>query len=142
MDKRKETSAIVVHCSATRINQDITAEDIKRWHMMERGFFDIGYHFVIERDGKLIAGRPVDEWGAHVKGHNHDTVGVCLIGGLDQHNQPENNFTAAQFQQLRFVLAGLHALYPNAEVKGHHYFNSDKDCPCFDLPDWLRNACL
>ncbi len=76
MNTRKETNTIVVHCTATKPDQDVTFETIKRWHLMERAFIDIGYHWVIERDGSVIQGRALDDWGAHVKGHNHESVGV------------------------------------------------------------------
>ncbi|WP_034837072.1 N-acetylmuramoyl-L-alanine amidase [Endozoicomonas numazuensis] len=142
MSKRKETNFIVVHCSDTRANQCITFEDIKRWHMMERAFLDIGYHWVIERDGSVKQGRPIDNWGAHVKCHNHESVGICLVGGLGQNNQPDDNFTSDQKRMLKFLVAGHQALYPNAVVHGHHHFSKVKTCPNFDVHYWLRQEGL
>lgn len=96
----------------------------------------IGYHYVIKRDGEVETGRPVERQGAHVKGHNHDSVGICLVGGVDEDNNPENNFTDEQFSTLERLLNGLLAAYPDAEVKPHNYFNPHKACPSFDVEDW------
>ncbi len=137
MGKRTETNYIVIHCSATRANQNITFDDIKRWHRMERAFIDIGYHWVIERDGSVKQGRPVDDWGAHVKKHNHESIGICLVGGLDSNNQPEDNFTSQQKRMLKMLIAGHKALYPEATIKGHDHFDKTKDCPCFAVQPWL-----
>lgn len=85
MRKIKE---IIIHCSATREGRDYTVADIDRWHR-ERGFFCIGYHFVIYRDGSIHVGRSVEEVGAHCKGHNTVSIGVCYIGGLSKDGKPE-----------------------------------------------------
>ncbi|WP_067521650.1 N-acetylmuramoyl-L-alanine amidase [Endozoicomonas ascidiicola] len=137
MGKRTETNYLIVHCSATRANQNITIDDIKRWHTTERAFIDIGYHWVIERDGSVKQGRPVDDWGAHAKGHNHESVGICLVGGLDNNNQPEDNFTLLQKRMLKLLIAGHKALYPDVEVRGHNHFNEHKACPGFPVEVWL-----
>ena len=142
MGLRKETNTIVVHCSATKPDQDVTFDTIKRWHLMERAFLDIGYHWVIERDGSVKQGRAIDDWGAHVKGHNHESVGICLVGGLDDEGQPHDNFTPIQKRMLEFLVAGSQSLWPEAVVKGHYHLDGDKDCPCFDTDDWLVHAGL
>ena len=139
MGKRKETNTIVVHCSATKPDQDVTFETIKHWHMMERAFMDIGYHWVIERDGSIQQGRNIDDWGAHVKGHNHESVGICLVGGLNDNGWPDDNYTGQQKRMLKFLVKGCQGLWPEAVVKGHYHFNEDKDCPCFDIDQWLYN---
>ena len=137
MGKRKETNYIVVHCSATRANQNVSFDDIKRWHTVERAFLDIGYHWVIERDGSVKQGRALDEWGAHVKGHNHESIGICLVGGLDMYNQVEDNFTPLQKRMLKLLIAGHQALFPDVEVRGHNHFNVEKECPGFPVEPWL-----
>ena len=71
---------IIIHCSDTTASQDIKASDIRQWHI-ERGWSDIGYHFVIRRDGLIDLGRDISTKGAHAKGHNHDSIVVCLVGG-------------------------------------------------------------
>jgi len=81
MKKRKVTKEIIIHCSATPEGRDYTVEDIRRWHL-NRGFKDIGYHFVIYRDGSIHVGRAKDLVGAHCEGHNAISIGVCYIGGV------------------------------------------------------------
>lgn len=131
---------IVVHCSATRPSQDFDVDDIRRMHL-QRGFFDVGYHYVIKRDGTVQPGRPLDRQGAHVSGYNHLSVGVCLIGGVteDDVTVAENNFTPEQFAALRRVLADLKAnRFPHAEILGHRDMpHVHKACPSFDVRAWL-----
>ncbi len=139
MTTRTETNIVVVHCSATKADQDVTFETIKRWHMLERAFIDIGYHWVIARDGSVIQGRCIDDWDAHVLEHNHESVGICLVGGLDKNGGADDNFTPIQKHMLKFLVAGCQSLWPEAVVKGHYHFNGDKDCPCFDVEQWLTD---
>lgn len=128
---------IAVHCSATKANQDFHAHDIDRWHRA-KGWARIGYHVVITRDGSLEPGRPLDEPGAHISGYNQQSIGVCMIGGLDANGEPEDNFTAAQYATLKDVLGQLLIKFPHAEIKGHRDFPGvKKACPCFSVKDWL-----
>lgn len=148
MAVRQMTNLIVLHCSATRRAQDIGRQQLEEWHLA-RGFSSIGYHFVIRRNGDLEAGRPLEEIGAHVEGFNSRSVGVCMVGGLDDAGQPFANepdqFTAAQWQTARTVIAFLRKLYPLARVCGHRDLSPDanndgkiqprewlKTCPGFD----------
>ncbi|MGR2681487.1 N-acetylmuramoyl-L-alanine amidase [Chromobacterium haemolyticum] len=138
--ERKETKYIAVHCSATKPSQDFQARDIKRMHL-QRGFLDIGYHFIITRSGEVQKGRPENVIGAHVEGFNSVSVGVCLIGGVKESDgvTGENNFTEAQFKALRGVLKSLKEIYPAAVIQGHRDFpNVAKECPCFDVKSWLE----
>lgn len=123
---------IIVHCSATYAHQDTTAKDIDRWHK-QRGWSGIGYHFVIRRNGYMEAGRPLDKPGAHAKGFNHE-MGVCLIGGLGEDGEPEDNFTTEQFETLRALVS----LRPELEVVGHCDLPGvTKSCPCFNVKSVL-----
>jgi N-acetylmuramoyl-L-alanine amidase len=139
--KRKSTNWIVLHCSATRGVQNIGAADIRRWHM-EQGWSDIGYAYVIRRNGKIEKGRAQDDVGSHVKGHNHNSVGICLAGGLDDKTwKPVNNFTAAQWTSLRTLVAQLLKAYPKAKIIGHRDFAGvAKACPCFSARAWAKKA--
>jgi N-acetylmuramoyl-L-alanine amidase len=136
---RKRTNWLVIHCSATRAVMDVGAADIRRWHRAQ-GWSDIGYAFVIRRSGKLETGRPVDSVGSHVKGHNHDSVGICLVGGLNNQTfKPENNYTPQQWDTLRKLLTGLLKKYPKARVLGHRDFAGvAKSCPCFAAKTWAK----
>ncbi|MFJ3470080.1 N-acetylmuramoyl-L-alanine amidase [Pseudomonas sp. NPDC090203] len=147
---RIATHWLVVHCSATAPSQDIGAREITQWHI-QRGFDTLGYHYVIRRDGSLETGRPENAIGAHVKGHNAKSVGVCLVGGVNRSGQPENNFTDRQFATLRRLLDQLQSRYPKARVLGHRDLSPDlngdgkitpdefiKACPSFDVSAWLN----
>jgi len=92
--------AIAVHCSATRPTAIMGVREIHRMHV-DRGFACVGYHYVIKRDGTIERGRPEDKMGAHVEGHNRDSLGVCLIGGIDADGKAKNNFTQDQFDSLK-----------------------------------------
>jgi N-acetylmuramoyl-L-alanine amidase len=137
---RKKTNWLVIHCSATRAIQDVGAKDIRKWHVEGNGWADIGYHFVIRRSGKVEIGRRVDEIGTHVQGHNTDSVGICLVGGLNNATfKPENNFTPQQWDALKKLLAGLLKKYPRAKVLGHRDFPGvQKACPCFSARPWAK----
>lgn len=137
---RTATRYIVIHCSATRPHQDIGAREIRKWHMAQ-GWSDIGYHYVIRRNGKREKGRALDAIGSHVAGHNADSVGVCMVGGVNRRDwlKPENNFTKEQWATLRSTVAELLKRYPRAKVLGHRDFPGvQKACPSFDARAWAR----
>lgn len=135
----RDIDKIIIHCSATRPDQNITAKNIKRWHVEDRGWSDIGYHYVIKRDGTLEKGRDLGVGGAHALGYNAHSIGVCLVGGVDKFNAPEQNYTANQYYSLKKLLDVLCVTFPNADIIGHNDV-SDKDCPCFNVGDWW-NGC-
>lgn len=128
-------SKLVVHCAATRPSMDIGADDIRGWHKM-RGWSDNGYHYVIRRNGEIELGRPVEKSGAHVRGHNKHSIGICLAGGVDNSGNPEANYTNEQWSALDGLIHRLTREYPNAEVMGHNDLYSGKACPCFDVKAW------
>ena len=127
---RRNISEIIIHCSATKAGRGFHADDIRRWHL-QRGFADIGYHFVIALDGTVEPGRPLDMTGAHCIGHNRRSIGICYVGGLDAAGHPADTRTPAQRRALAELLARLRPLYPEATVHGHREFAA-KACPCFD----------
>jgi len=128
---------LVIHTAATRPSMDIGVKEIRQWHK-QRGFNDIGYHYVIRRNGKIEKGRDDSKIGAHVRGYNRDSLGISLVGGVNERTlKPENNYTAAQWASLESLLKKLSAKYPEANVKGHRDFpNVAKACPCFDAEPW------
>ena len=131
----RNINKIIIHCSATKPNMDIGADVIRDWHVNGNGWSDIGYHQVIRRDGTPEAGRDIARSGAHCKGHNHDSVGVCMVGGIDDDGKPECNFTLRQWRTLDSIIEGYLTKFPNATVHGHNEFSS-KDCPSFNAR-WL-----
>lgn len=143
---RKITEAII-HCTATRPEwmsgntPDEKVAEITRWHTKERGWSDIGYHFVIDRDGTVVKGRPMSRNGAHVRGHNKGTIGVSLVGGFGgtENDKFEDNFTPAQSQALTDLLEQLKAEYGFTKITGHNQYAA-KACPTFDVPTWCKKG--
>lgn len=131
MKERKETKKIIIHCSATIESKDIRASDIRRWHK-NRGWSDIGYHFIIRLDGSIELGRDLKLVGAHCYGKNAESVGICYIGGLNLEEKPKDTRTEAQKNSLKSLIETMHKIYPKATVHGHNEF-SNKKCPCFDV---------
>ena len=136
----RRITKIIIHCSATPADRDIGASEIRQWHM-KRGWSDNGYHAVIRRSGLVEAGRPAARTGAHVRGHNTGSLGICLIGGHGSSTPDrfEDHFTEAQRTALIGVLSGLGLLLPDATVHGHNEFAA-KACPGFTVADWLNEA--
>ncbi|MEO5098122.1 N-acetylmuramoyl-L-alanine amidase, partial [Bacteroides thetaiotaomicron] len=88
----REIKLLVIHCSATRCNVSFPVERLRECHL-QRGFRDIGYHFYITRDGVLHHCRPVSEIGAHARGFNRHSIGICYEGGLDENGRPADTRT-------------------------------------------------
>ena len=147
LKKSKRTiDEIIIHCSATPEGRDYTVEDIRRDHK-KQGWSDIGYHYVIYRDGSIHEGRDVDLVGAHCSknGHNQHSIGICYIGGVE--NKPNTPYallkakdtrTDAQKGALICLLYDLKKLYPKAQIWGHRDFDSGKECPSFDARNEYR----
>lgn len=146
-NKRKETNLLVVHCAATKATMDIGRKEIQMWHV-QQGWLAIGYHFVIRRDGTIEEGRPHDVIGSHVKGRNHDSLGICLAGGIDANGKPEDNFTAEQKTSLDALLwrmtsgVDFEGAYKDLPVCGHRDLDSGKACPSFDVKSWWTGRVL
>ena len=133
----REVNLIVVHSSATPPSMDIGAREIRKWHL-DRGFDDIGYHNVIRRDGTLEHGRDLAIAGAHARGYNSGSIGVCMVGGVDSTGRPVDNFTDEQKITLRGYLDTMCEIF-DAEVTGHGDLpNTNTDCPSFDVKKWYR----
>lgn len=130
---------IIIHCAATFPTMDIGVKEIRQWHVRDNGWADIGYHFVIRRDGSVEHGRPVEQAGAHCKNYNAGSIGVCLVGGLEKLENGKTfskaNYTDSQWASLRELVTQLQQNYPAATVHGHQDF-AHKACPCFDVAAW------
>lgn len=139
----RKIDMIVIHCAATKPSMDIGMKEINLWHR-QRGFFNIasglaiGYHYVIRRDGTVENGRPVSEAGAHAKGYNAHSIGICLVGGIDKDGNPQNNFTKPQWKALKELVLKLKKAYniKKDKIIGHNQVAA-KACPCFKVPEWL-----
>jgi len=135
---REETKYIVIHCASTKPSMDIGAKEIDRWHR-ERGWLKIGYGKVIRRDGTVEQGREDNAVQAHVKGYNHMSYGLCLVGGLSEDNKNEDNYTADQWESLKKTLEELLVKYPDARIVGHYELDESKTCPNFSVREYLLN---
>ena len=137
---RQETKYIVIHCSQTRPSQKIGAKEIDKWHR-EKGWLKIGYAIVIKRDGTIEQGREDDEVQAAVKGYNHNSFNLCLIGGAKEENwkEEEDNFTAETWESLKKELTRLVIKYPDAQIVGHRDLDENKFCPSFEVRKYLLN---
>ena len=134
----RSISEIIVHCSATPEGKDYTLDTIRQWHL-QRGFSDIGYHYVIHPDGKVEEGRDVNIAGAHCSGHNSKSIGICYIGGMTADNKKaKDTRTEEQRKSLKVLLMAMRKLYPSAKIHGHRDFAA-KDCPSFDATEEYKN---
>ena len=150
--KPENINAIVIHCSATRAGMDVRAADIDKWHK-ERGFKEIGYHYVIDLDGSVEFGRALPKDGAHCNtsvtsgvNYNKHSIGICYVGGLDENGEPADTRTDEQKTAMHELVLRLMEKYPIVEVIGHRDASPDlngdgqitknewiKMCPCFDV---------
>lgn len=147
----RKIKRIIVHCSATREGADVQVADIRKWHK-QRGYADIGYHYVITLDGVIHNGRDINKIGAHTEGYNPGSIGVCYVGGLDAEGKAKDTRTNKQRESLLYILRILRSYYPQAEIIGHYDVSPDKNgngkvdewekikqCPCFDAKEEYKN---
>lgn len=135
---------IIIHCTATKADWATNktskekVNEVRRWHK-DKGWSDIGYHFLIDRDGTVIEGRPLDKVGAHVKGHNTGTIGISLFGGhgASADDNFYDNFTEDQERSLKKLISDLQDNHPSiTKITGHNVY-ARKACPGFDVDIWL-----
>jgi N-acetylmuramoyl-L-alanine amidase len=137
----RELNRVILHCSATREGQDVSAATIKDWHVNGRGWSDIGYHYVIRLDGTIEKGRPIHRPGAHTKGHNAESVGVCYIGGVEQDGKtPKDTLTLAQEKAFRSLYNALQLVFGPMTLHGHNEYAA-KACPSFNVTDKFPDLC-
>lgn len=122
---------IIVHCSATEAGRDIKAAEIRRWHIEGNGWKDIGYHYVIDIDGTIEVGRPIDQAGAHTTNHNKTTIGICYVGGL-WNGKPKDTRTLKQQAAMVQLIRSLKVCFPSIKKVSGHRDYANKACPCFD----------
>ena len=148
---RASTEYVVWHTSATPPSMDIGSAQIDIMHKA-KGWDGIGYALVVRRDGRIETGEGLGRRGAHVKGLNSVSVGICMIGGVDEDGKSENNFTDEQWQAAKHAFEFLTLLYPDAQHVGHRDLSPDsdgdgrvqrheflKDCPCYSVAQWIQN---
>lgn len=140
LKKSKRTiNEIILHCSATPEGKDYSVDTIRKWHL-ERGFSDIGYHYVIYRDGSINTGRDVNISGAHCTNHNSKSIGICYVGGLDSSGKKaKDTRTNAQKKSLVKLVKQLMSMY-NLSASNIHCHNeyANKACPSFSINDFRK----
>ena len=134
---------IILHCSATRSAWmadepfQSQVDEIRKWHVQDNGWSDIGYHWLVSRSGDVLTGRPESKVGAHVRGQNKNSIGICLIGGggSEAGDKPAEHFTPVQMEAARRLITEILERHPNATVHGHNEFAA-KACPGFQVDEW------
>jgi len=129
----RKIEKVIIHCSDTPESMDVGADIIDRWHR-DRGWDEIGYHFVIKRDGTVEPGRSFMKAGAHTKGENENSLGVCLIGGRGG----RFDYTVQQFESLKLLTNSIKTIFGPVEIAGHNEY-SEKTCPNFNVKQWFGN---
>lgn len=141
---RRQIRLLVIHCSGTRWCDRYTPEQLVQDHL-ERGYNGSGYHYYITREGLLYEMRPAELPGAHAKGYNRYSLGICYEGGLDSKSRPIDSRTTEQKQTLKQLITTLKGMYGEVLVMGHRDLSPDRNgdgeitseewlkaCPCFD----------
>lgn len=127
----REITEVIVHYSQTPVGVNFTVDDIRKWHTDPKpkgnGWSDIGYHYVIGLKGEVWEGRDDSKIGAHTKGHNKNSIGICYIGGGNE----TDTRTEEQKEAMVDLLVYLKTMYPKIQIYGHRDF-STKSCPGFD----------
>ena len=144
MELRKKTDSIIIHCAATKASMDIGYKEIREWHVDQNGWDDVGYHFIIKRNGQYEKGRPEGYSGAHAPSHNGRSIGICLVGGMAEDGGPENNFTLEQFLTLKDLVNMIMDKYSDiTEILGHCDVQDNKpNCPGFNVKEWLNKEAI
>lgn len=128
----KNISKVVIHMSETPDGKKVPADTIRNWHI-QKGWNDIGYHFVVQPNGTIEIGRQVDVVGAHTKGQNINSVGVCWVGGYESFSKPN----AMQISSMRLLVRLISSITDRIlTIHGHSNFNNSKRCPNFDVDDY------
>jgi len=144
MELRKKTDSIIIHCAATKASMDIGYDEIRKWHVDQNGWDDVGYHFIIRRNGKYEKARPEGYSGAHAPSHNSRSIGICLVGGMAEDGSAENNFTLEQFLTLKDLVNMIMDKYSDiTEILGHCDVQENKpNCPGFNVKEWLNKEAI
>lgn len=128
----RKISELIWHCTATPEGREVSAATIRKWHVVDNGWADIGYHLIVHLDGSVSPGRPVDQAGAHTAGHNTGTIGYVYVGGCDKAMKPKDTRTPAQKATMLRLTKEAIAKYGITKVSGHNQYAA-KACPSFDV---------
>jgi len=136
----EEVKYIVIHGAYTTPSMDVGADDIKEWHVDDNKWSDIGYHYVITRDGTVEDGADDETPGAHVIGYNQESIGIVLAGGRSETSDGwEFNYTHKQLVETYKLAKKLEKDHLCAEVCGHNELD-DRECPGFNVKKWYYSS--
>ena len=147
MNPLKEVKYIILHCSANspKVADDFGVDELRNFHVNKRGWKDIGYHFVVRKDGVVEKGRDLKYEGAHTVGedaegnrYNAHSIGLCWVGGVDEDGNASGKTNIYQLTAWRALIQTLVILYPEAKVIGHRDMGANKACPSFDAEKFLN----
>lgn len=131
-------SSIILHCTASAYGKDLDVSDIRNMHL-DRGWSDVGYHYLIQLDGTIQKGRELHYCGAHTRGHNN-SVGIAYVGGLGPDNKtPQDTMTTAQEEALYYLVRSLRLVFGQLELTGHNDY-ANKACPSFKVSEKFPDA--
>lgn len=130
---KRKINLIVVHCTGTEEGQDVSVQAIRNYHVKHNGWRDIGYHYVIYRDGSVHEGRDINISGGHCRGYNSNSIGIVYVGGCPKGDtsKSKDTRTPQQKEALVRLLQDMRKLYPNAKIVGHKDLNKT-GCPAFN----------
>jgi len=128
----RNINEIIIHCADTKVTQSFSIEDVRKWHVEERGWSDVGYHYYIRLNGSLEIGRPVVKSGAHCRGRNQNTIGVCFEGGKFSDGCEWNKPLSPQIKAFEELKKSLFMVFGELKLSGHYEYSS-KTCPNFDI---------
>ena len=133
-------NTIIIHCTAARLGSGQTTEDVRRLHR-KWGWSDIGYHYVVEDSGIIGHGRPIDRAGAHARGFNKHSIGIAYTGGLGADGKGISGPNLVQQAAMRRLIESLKTVIEHPlTVIGHRDTGAKKDCPCFDVGEWMQTG--
>ncbi len=135
----RKINKIILHCAATPQGREVSVDTIRKWHL-QRGFNDIGYHYVIHLDGKISSGRPLNKQGAHCSGQNRGSIGICYVGGMSKDmKKAKDTRTQAQKDSLIKLMHELIYKYnKDMTIHGHNEY-ANKACPSFNVQEEYAN---
>jgi N-acetylmuramoyl-L-alanine amidase len=134
----RRINELIIHCTATPEGRPVTVEEITEWHK-NKGWKTIGYHYVIDLNGMVHNGRPVEQVGAHCEGHNANSIGIVYVGGCDADMKPKDTRNYSQKVAMLKLVRLLKEQYPGVSIHGHNEYAA-KACPSFDVQKWRKEA--
>ena len=142
-DRIESVEWIVIHSSATNASEDIGVKEL-RYEFMQRGCADIGYLYVVRRNGTVEKGCNAAKAGHHAEGYDFHSLAICMVGGRKGDTQrAEDNYTPEQYDSLWGLLCELKVWHPDADVVGYRDLPGLSPSrtglsPSFDVGNWLK----